>query len=52
MGGKKQEVSGKKASGQARKAEAADAKRAAEQSKLDAVEADEWSKGSKSNVKK
>lgn len=52
MGGKKLEVGGKKAAGQARKAETAAQKAAAEQAKKDSAEADEWSKGSKSNAKK
>ncbi|KAK3379945.1 hypothetical protein B0T24DRAFT_175994 [Lasiosphaeria ovina] len=54
MAGKKggADVGGKKASGQARKAEAAAQKVAAENAKLQLVEDDDWRKGEKSTAKK
>ncbi|RDA90862.1 hypothetical protein CP533_3229 [Ophiocordyceps camponoti-saundersi (nom. inval.)] len=51
MAGKKSENS-KKAVGNARKAEAAAQKAAVEDSRLEAAEADKWSKGAKSNAKR
>ena len=51
MAGKKGENS-KKVAGNARKAEVAAQKAAAEDSKREAAEAAEWSKGSKNNAKK
>ncbi|RDA84694.1 hypothetical protein CP532_2772 [Ophiocordyceps camponoti-leonardi (nom. inval.)] len=50
MAGKKGENS-KKAAGNARKAEAAAQKAAVEDSRLEAAEADKWSKGAKNNAK-
>jgi hypothetical protein len=41
----------KKAQGQARKAEAADQKKAGKQKQVEEVEAQEWEKGAKSNSK-
>ena len=55
MGGKKATGGGegsKKAQGQARKAEAAAQKVAADDAKREAAEAAEWTKGAKSNAKK
>lgn len=51
MAGKKGENS-KKAAGNARKADAAAKKNAAEDAKREAVEDEKWQKGSKSNAKK
>jgi hypothetical protein len=41
----------RKAQGQARKAEAADQKKAGKQKQIEEVEAQEWEKGAKSNSK-
>ncbi|KAJ8113120.1 hypothetical protein OPT61_g4683 [Boeremia exigua] len=50
-GGGGDNLGSKKAQGQARKADAANAKKAAAQEKEDAAEAAKWDKGSKSNAK-
>lgn len=51
MAGKKGENS-KKAAGNARKAEAAAHRSAAEEARLERAEADKWQQGAKSNAKK
>lgn len=53
MAGKKASVENtKKVAGNAKKAEAAAQKAAVENEKKAAIDADEWSKGAKSNTKK
>lgn len=50
-GGGGDNLGSKKAQGQARKADAANAKKAVAQAKEDAAEASKWEKGAKSNAK-
>ena len=50
-GGGGENLGSKKAQGQARKADAANAKKAQAQAKEEAVEAKTWEKGAKSNAK-
>ena len=50
-GGGGENLGSKKAQGQARKADAANAKKAVAQQKEDAAESAKWDKGSKSNAK-
>ncbi|CAG7563988.1 unnamed protein product [Fusarium equiseti] len=52
MAGKQKGDNSKKVAGNARKAEAAAQKQAAEDSRQEAAEADKWNKGAKSNAKK